>query len=379
MRIRELYFNNFRSFRGEHRISFVDPNTGMVRPVTVLAGSNGSGKTTVLETIEALLRLIVEPNKPAEILRQALHSSLVIMTVEVSDEEVNWIASEKKSLFIDLPSDLTFHFVVGNFTLESKYLDLIRENEPDNAYGIMADGSSNLFLGNWPSFLAEKLRDKLSDIRNLKDNHILGGLLYFPFDRQLGKVRMGAIERPKSKNEWVFRYTTPNRWQGSLEQLWVWQNYLDLEKGTDENTNLAPFVESVENVLGEYRKVSIEQGQVYVPVGWTAKNGDTTNVTLDQLPSGEQQVLLLFGELARWRRKDVVIAIDEVENSLHPTLQRLVMWNLRRLAREWDAQVIVATHSLEVINSVRGGAFINLDYPESRFNLPLPEEETEGV
>ena len=99
-------------------------------------------------------------------------------------------------------------------------------------------------------------------------------------------------------------------------------------------------------------------------------------IQLDQLPSGEQQTLLLFGELARRRRPGVVIAIDEVENSLHPTLQRQVMGNLHAIAREWDAQVIVATHSLEVIHSVRGGAFINLDFPEDRFDLPVVEVQT---
>jgi predicted ATPase len=104
---------------------------------------------------------------------------------------------------------------------------------------------------------------------------------------------------------------------------------------------------------------------------------ERTDVNLDQLPSGEQQVLLLFGELARRRREGAVIMIDEIENSLHPTLQRLVMWNLRRITREWDAQVIVATHSLEVINAVRGGAFINLDYPEDRFDLPVPDQASD--
>ena len=32
MRIREIVFNNVRSFRGERRISFVDPDTNQVRP-----------------------------------------------------------------------------------------------------------------------------------------------------------------------------------------------------------------------------------------------------------------------------------------------------------------------------------------------------------
>ena len=44
MRIREIYFHNVRAFRGEHRISFVDPLTDAVRPVTVIAGTNGTGR-----------------------------------------------------------------------------------------------------------------------------------------------------------------------------------------------------------------------------------------------------------------------------------------------------------------------------------------------
>jgi len=116
-----------------------------------------------------------------------------------------------------------------------------------------------------------------------------------------------------------------------------------------------------------------------VPTGWRDETGNLTQVRLDQLPSGEQQALLLFGELARRRRAGAVIGIDEVENSLHPTLQRLVMWNLHRIARAWEAQVIVATHSLEVIHSVRGGAFINLDFPEDRFNLPTPVNDGEAA
>lgn len=133
---------------------------------------------------------------------------------------------------------------------------------------------------------------------------------------------------------------------------------------------MKPFVASVEDILGQDRRITVNEGRVTVPVSWR-NNGETARVRLDQLPSGEQQVLLLFGELARRRRKGAIIAIDEIENSLHPTLQRLVMWNLRKLAQEWDAQVIVTTHSREIINTVRGGAFINLDYPGDRFDLPI--------
>ena len=54
MRIREIVFNNVRAFRGEHRISFVDLLTDQAHPITVIAGTNGTGKTTILETIREL-------------------------------------------------------------------------------------------------------------------------------------------------------------------------------------------------------------------------------------------------------------------------------------------------------------------------------------
>ena len=54
----KLLFRNFRSFRCARRISFVDPDTDLVRPdhrACWLLMS--SGKTTVLESVEALLAL----------------------------------------------------------------------------------------------------------------------------------------------------------------------------------------------------------------------------------------------------------------------------------------------------------------------------------
>ena len=75
-------------------------------------------------------------------------------------------------------------------------------------------------------------------------------------------------------------------------------------------------------------------------------------------------MLLLFGELARRRRKGAVLAIDEPEISLHPTLQRQVVHQLRQFAREWDMQVILATHSLEVLRAVHESERILLDQLE---------------
>ena len=366
MRIREIVFTDFRAFRGERRISFVDEVTGEVRPVSVLAGSNGSGKTTIMDAIEALLGFVLEPDSPNRLVEEAFETGLIHLEVELSPEE----APNGQRTLMDDPQMRTLHIAVGRRNLAP--------STPDRAWPhlhcklVQRGVQGPPFVRKSP--LAERLRKAVSAMHQGQAD-LRGGFIYFPHDRRLGASKGGPIEPPPATRQWRFRFSETDRWQGSLEQLWVWQNYLDLEQGKADHANLAPFVTTVEAVLGASRSIAIKEGRVLVPTGWRDKTGNPAQVRLDQLPSGEQQVLLLFGELARRRRAGAVIGIDEVENSLHPTLQRLVMWNLHRIPREWEAQVIVATHSLEVINSVRGGSFINLDFPEDRFNLPTPAHD----
>jgi hypothetical protein len=368
MRIREIVFTDFRAFRGERRISFLDEVTGEARPVSVLAGSNGTGKTTVMDAIEALLGFVLEPDSPNRLVEEAFETGLIHLEIELSPEEA---ANGQRSLkLLDDQSERTLHIAVGKRNLAPP--------RPDRAWPhlycklVQRGVQGPPFVRKSP--VAERLRKAVS-MMHQGQTDLCGGFIYFPHDRRLGASKGGPIEPPPETRQWRFRFSETDRWQGSLEQLWVWQNYLDLEQGKADHANLAPFVTAVEGVLGEGRSIVIKEGRVLVPTGWRDEMGNPAQVRQDQLPSGEQQVLLLFGELARRRRPGAVIAIDEVENSLHPTLQRLVMWNLHRVAREWNSQVIVATHSLEVIHSVRGGAFINLDFPIDRFNLPAPANE----
>lgn len=377
MRIREILFKDFRAFRGERRITFTDPSTGVVRPVTVLAGSNGSGKTTILDTIEALLAFVLEPDNPSNLIMEAFETSLICMQIELSARELI-AGNEQPGMFDSLDIDTPFnapsvlHIVVGRRDLAPRS----PEREWPNLFCRLVQRGVQ-----GPPFvrknaLAEKLRKSVSLMHQGKAE-LRGGLIYFPHNRQLGATRGGPIEPPPEERAWRLHFSSSDRWQGSLEQLWVWQNYLDLERGSADHKHLTPFVASVQSILGKGRTILVREGRALVSPGWSVNGNSGSLIQLDQLPSGEQQTLLLFGELARRRRPGVVIAIDEVENSLHPTLQRQVMGNLHAIARDWDAQVIVATHSLEVIHSVRGGAFINLDFPEDRFDRPVVEAQAE--
>jgi putative ATP-dependent endonuclease of OLD family len=72
-------------------------------------------------------------------------------------------------------------------------------------------------------------------------------------------------------------------------------------------------------------------------------------------------VLLIFGELLRRLRPGAIVMIDELEMNLHPGLQRVVIHHLRRLAQKHDLQIIVTTHSMEIVAACDPSEIVNLD------------------
>ena len=115
-------------------------------------------------------------------------------------------------------------------------------------------------------------------------------------------------------------------------------------------------MEPIERILGRGQKILIREGHVRIE---RPALGD--QVEPHQLPSGEQQILALFGEIIRHLRPGGLLLIDELEISLHPALQRAAIYHLRELARIHDLQVIVSTHSLEIVSAVSPHEVINLD------------------
>lgn len=74
-------------------------------------------------------------------------------------------------------------------------------------------------------------------------------------------------------------------------------------------------------------------------------------LTLTQLSSGEKQEIVLFYDLIFGTKKDVLLLIDEPEISLHITWQKKFMDDLLRIIDYKGFNVIVATHSPQIINN----------------------------
>ncbi|OAV72715.1 hemin importer ATP-binding subunit [Bacteroidales bacterium Barb6] len=85
---------------------------------------------------------------------------------------------------------------------------------------------------------------------------------------------------------------------------------------------------------------------------FTNAHGDKFD--MEALSSGERQILgKVFPLFIHKIKKGLVILMDEPEESLHPSWQSCLVPILRQYAKENDCQFILATHSPQIISSVR--------------------------
>ena len=77
------------------------------------------------------------------------------------------------------------------------------------------------------------------------------------------------------------------------------------------------------------------------------------------MSSGERSILRISKDISQL--EDALILIDEVDTGLHPYTQQQTMLELQRAALRQNLQVIVASHSPAVLDSVPPDARIFLD------------------
>ena len=92
------------------------------------------------------------------------------------------------------------------------------------------------------------------------------------------------------------------------------------------------------------------------------KEGIEARYSEFHMSAGERAILRISREISRLQ--NAIILIDEIEAGLHPYTQKKVMLELQRLALRNNLQIIVASHSPVVLESVPEDARIFLDRDE---------------
>lgn len=92
-----------------------------------------------------------------------------------------------------------------------------------------------------------------------------------------------------------------------------------------------------------------------------ASANDPTLIPLEKLPSGEKQALILLTLIEEHLQPGSLVFIDEFELSLHPTAQRRLYQLLSNYLKEKNCQLIIATHSIEIVRASSETEVFSLD------------------
>ncbi len=274
-------------FFGDKEIEFKDAK-GNILDTVVFAGVNGSGKTTILETIFHLLTNANEVHEHENSIRLNIQMLIDSGLLKKTAEMENWFAyarslhfaiyfggidDGKRPKIIYMPAGIEFKiFEVSERSYEYKY-----------SHANIIDTTT---AGDIPTYISSLIKDEI--FKNIK----------LPAEIAIKKVcrEINSI-------------------------------FDDLEIDA-EMTGLA------------------EDGEK-LPV---FKNKGGCEFNINGLSSGEKQLFVRTLSLKMIRANNSIILIDEPEISLHPKWQQRILNVYRKMGK--NNQVIVATHSPHVVSSL---------------------------
>jgi predicted ATP-binding protein involved in virulence len=343
MRIRSLTLKNFRGFE--------DATLDLDRPLTVLFGVNGSGKSSVLMACAYVLSpIFVEAHRVAPPLDMQEFWRHVTDDTDVRRGANNLSLKASVSNGNDSREVMVRHPDMGQ---NPSFLDvgLLRLHGAAPALSVFYEASRHITTardafspyGNGSGMPAEHPSSATHD-------SLVAGRLKFRSLFQWFKAR-----------------------EDIENELKVAQQDLSLE-----DPQLSAVRRAITGMLPGFSGLRIQRDPLHMVI----RKGDTALV-IDQLSDGEKLLLALTADLARRLamaysdladplQGEAIVLIDEIELHLHPSWQRRVLASL--LATFPNCQLIVTTHSPQVLSEVPNDAVVLV----KDFQFFRPAAPTEG-
>lgn len=316
--IRKIKWNNYRSL-GSLELDFINQSTGLSYNTVVLAGENGAGKTTILDSLATFLN------------RQSL----------TPFEYIEYNADNHK--FAVVPSENGADANIGfhkRTDLDSEFVEDVYSGRNNNEESIAQDVKDVRHYG----FAYSKARSgfRTAPIKSITTQQIDNDKYEADEQDDFTRIKQLLIDIDgQDSSEWMKQCQNRSISDQKFDIFKTQSKGYRFEKAFNDFFENVKY-NGVDNNDPNEKKVLFEKYGRSIPV--------------DQLSTGEKQIVFRGAHLLRNINSisGGIVLIDEPELSMHPIWQKRILDYYRGLFTNegiQSVQMIIATHSEYVIES----------------------------
>ncbi len=327
--------------RGTTNISFLDDH-GEPTNIYLIMGPNGAGKTTVLDAIHTAMSLLSAKEHPRHVLDGLRDSGGFQLDVLVRLDNGQRSSPRLLSIVAGRPGRLRAWTREELIAIGAEGTQIALEFAAAGGDGPVAlrmdrsDTDAQGFLEGIVANVGEPMLSLWGGSINLPT------VLYFPSDRGIRRppTTDRAIVKPTA-----YEYRPAHRfgldgtdWGESIENLLVWFTWLDpkIEESCRDTVNALVFqrIKHLRPVVRQTLEVPVE----------TAHDAHR----LDQLSSGERQLVQLVVRVAAHMTGSTIVLIDEMEQHLHSVMRRRLVNIIKDWAKTLETvSFIMTSHQVD--------------------------------
>ncbi|WP_175830651.1 AAA family ATPase [Burkholderia cenocepacia] len=324
------------ALRGITNFSLAAPD-GRAVNIYLIMGPNGAGKTTILDSIYAAMRLLDAKEHPEVGIDAIDHGEGglqldALVTLDDGQRSRPFLLS----IVIGTPGLLRAwgEEELEKFGVEKQIILVYKRHGIGTAVARSAESHPEAL--SFADAIIERLEEPPPALFDTGNG--FPTVLYFPSDRGIRRPPKGerAVTRPDRLGYWpAHRFDTDGAtWSASIDNLFVWFTWLD-----DGRESLCRELVNQLIFRGAKQLRPVDRPTLSVPV--EVEGG--AKHRLDQLSSGERQLVQLVVRVASHMTGSTIVLIDETEQHLHLVMRRRLINIIKNWAREHEGMSFVLT------------------------------------
>lgn len=308
-------------------ISFQSDWSGEIESNVLLTGPNGCGKSTLLRSIAMLwgaLGFWLEQSKPLPTSHESRKWLERWKGVAVVIDDLNPLTQSRVGLFWG--SEEWSEYLIATY----KDVEWVGESRAGRKFTL------SFFEESWFQQWSQDYQKMVITTEQVSSPNVI----YLDAEARrwlTPKKNISSLAQDDLSQRWLATYTPTSDWKGQLEaSLFNMKATLpDLYPEMMKNLNQFFTGKVIEEDIhpGQRQQVRLD-------------NGDTH--TLDELSSGEHQVLIMLFMVQRWLQPGGVVLIDEPDLHLHPSLVSPLLATLENIIQKKHGQLILTSHATDV-------------------------------